>query len=145
MIQPCWNNLYFHNSFAYSFYFGLKGRGIRKTCVGRGLGALGHQEKSFYFYFSGACKYVCATWESHCWSKLNAELSLFYSFCFSITLLFVGKKNSSLFPVVRFLSVGSPVQPGRRHLVSPTSRLHLNMTNSSLIHLYSTSNNNMPV
>ena len=47
-------------------------------CVGRGSGALGHQEKSFYFYFFGACKYVCATWESHCWSKLNAEFSLFY-------------------------------------------------------------------
>lgn len=30
----------------------------------------------------GACKYVCATWKSHCQSKLNAEFSLFYSLLF---------------------------------------------------------------
>lgn len=36
MTQPCWNNLYFHNSFTYNFYFGLKGRGLKKEMCGRG-------------------------------------------------------------------------------------------------------------
>lgn len=49
MTQPCWNNLYFHNSFTYNFYFGVKGEG--KEDSGRVLGALGHQKKCFYFYF----------------------------------------------------------------------------------------------
>lgn len=43
MTQPCWNNLYFHNSFMYNFYFGLKGIGDeRRMCVGRVSGALGY-------------------------------------------------------------------------------------------------------
>lgn len=60
------------------------GGGCKEEIVcGRVLGAIGHQKKCFYFDLFGACKYVCATWESHFWSKLNAEFSLFYSFLYS--------------------------------------------------------------
>lgn len=143
MTQPCWNNLYFHNSFMYNFYFGSKGRGEEENVCGQGSRALGHQEKSFYYYFFfRACKYVCATWESHRWSKLNAEFSLFYLISFTSPWLFVEEKKplkSSLTPVVRFLSVGSSACL-MRGAVLVSSWLHLNnMSNSSLMHLYSTS------
>lgn len=62
---------------------------------GQGVRGIRTSREVFLLLFFGACKYVCATWESHCWSKLNAEFSLFYSF-FSITLLFVGKKNRTV-------------------------------------------------
>lgn len=47
-------------------------------------GVLGIRASSevFLLLFFGTCKYVCATWKSHCQSKLNAEFSLFYSFLF---------------------------------------------------------------
>lgn len=57
---------YIFITITYSFYFGSKGSGGKggNVCVcGQGLGALGHQEKHFYFDCFGACKYVCATWD----------------------------------------------------------------------------------
>lgn len=75
---------------------------------GQGVRGIRILKEVILLLFFGACKYVCATWESQCWSKLNAEFLYFIPFLF-ITLLFVGKK--SLTPVVWFLSVGSSVQP----------------------------------
>lgn len=97
-------------------------------------GGIRTSREVFLLLFSGACKYVCAKRESHCWSKLNAEFSLFYSFGFSSPRRFGEREKETerrgekkkqkqeekkgpnpelkpLAPLVRFLSVGSPVQP----------------------------------
>lgn len=71
------------------------------VCAGSGTSKV-------YFYFLGSCKYVCATFESQCWSKLNAEFSLFYS-------PFLSKEQirivSTRVPFQLYgLLVGSPVQ-----------------------------------
>lgn len=57
----------------------------RKRVWAGGLGALEHQEKRFYscfilFYFWGGelVNMFVLHWSSPCWSKLNAEVSLFY-------------------------------------------------------------------
>lgn len=44
---------YIFITITYNFYFGSRESGVKeKVCVcGQGLGALGHQEKCFYFYF----------------------------------------------------------------------------------------------
>lgn len=97
--QPCWNNLYFHNSFTYNFYFGSKGKGgYRRKCVWAGVRGIRESREVFLLLFSGACKYLCATWESHCWSKLNAEFSFYFNLFFYITRLFVEKKDPEQFP-----------------------------------------------
>lgn len=70
------------------FILDQKEMGKEETCR-QGLGAL--REVFLLFFLFGACKYVCATWASHCRSKLNTEFSLFYSFFF-ITWLFVEKE-----------------------------------------------------
>lgn len=51
----------------------------------------------FLLLFFGACKYVCATWKSHCQSKLNAEFSLFYSLLFHHPV-FVERETPEEFP-----------------------------------------------
>lgn len=48
--QPCWDNLYFHKSTAYSFYFGASW-GWKGVDFGPGVRALEDQEKHFYRFF----------------------------------------------------------------------------------------------
>lgn len=47
MTQPCWANLYFHNTFTIFILNQKRGWAKEGQCV---CGALGHQQKCFYFY-----------------------------------------------------------------------------------------------
>lgn len=68
----------------------------KKMCVGEGgVRGIRTSREVFLRLFFGGCKYVCATLESQCWSKLNAESSLFYSFSLPC---FLQTKNNSPVP-----------------------------------------------
>lgn len=82
MTEPCWDNLYFHNSLAFSFYFGSDGFGVKKEMWEwvRGLRIFIFLELVNIFVLHG---------KSHCWSKLNAEFILFHFFPNSQPFFFV--------------------------------------------------------
>lgn len=100
-----------------------------KCLWAEGLGHQGHHEKCFYLFFFGVCKYVCATWESRCWSKLNTEVFFFFFLIFFPPAYILRKKlkNSSLTPVYgSYLWVLN---------FNVTSRLHLNMNSCRKMNL----------
>lgn len=64
--------------------------------VGRGAEGIGTSIEVFLLLFFGGCKYVCATLDSQCWSKLNAEFSLFIFSNLLFFFFFVGKKPGQI-------------------------------------------------
>lgn len=114
-----------------SFILDYKERVTDEMFVGRGFGASGASWEVFLpFFFFGVCKYVCATWESRCWSKLNTEVFFFFFFLIFFPPAYILRKklkNSSLTPVYgSYLWVLN---------FKVTSRLHLNMNSCRKMNL----------
>lgn len=112
-----------------SFILDYKERVTDEMFVGRGFGASGASWEVFLPFFFGVCKYVCATWESRCWSKLNTEVFFFFFLIFFPPAYILRKKlkNSSLTPVYgSYLWVLN---------FKVTSRLHLNMNSCRKMNL----------
>lgn len=93
----------------------------------------GQRDIKRFFYFLGRCKYVCATLESQCWSKLNTKFSLFYS-------PFVSREEKCVHTRVPLQLYGLSVQfnSSNARLVP---QLHLNEFNSLYSYNRSASSN----
>lgn len=96
----CWDHLYFHN-YHIQFLFWIKrkwGKG-ESVCVWAGDRGIRTSREVFLLLFLEFVNMFVLHGKSHCWSKLNAEFSLFYSFPFHhpacFFFLFVCRKRKA--------------------------------------------------